>query len=139
LVKDYGIYLVEDPLDEEDFDGFAELTRRIGHLAYIVGDDIFVTNIERIKIGVSKGAANTVLIKPNQIGTLTDTVRAIKFAKGNGYATMISHRSGETCDVSIVHIGVAFGVEFIKTGAIGGERIAKLNEMIRIEEDIKGE
>ncbi len=139
LVKDYGIYLVEDPLDEEDFDGFAELTRRIGHLAYVVGDDIFVTNIERIKIGVSKGAANTVLIKPNQIGTLTDTVRAIKFSKENGYATMISHRSGETCDTSIVHIGVAFGVEFIKTGAIGGERIAKLNEMIRIEEEIKGE
>jgi len=139
LVKDYGIYIVEDPLNEEDFDGFAKLTRRIGHLAYIVGDDLFVTNVDRIKIGVSKGAANTVLIKPNQIGTLTDTVRAIKFAKDNGYATMISHRSGETTDVSIVHIGVAFGVEFIKTGAIGGERTAKLNEMIRIEEDIKGE
>ncbi len=139
LVKDYGIYIVEDPLDEEDFDGFAELTRRIGHLAYVVGDDLFVTNVERIKLGISKGAANTVLIKPNQIGTLTDTVRAIKFAKENGYATMISHRSGETTDVSIVHIGVAFGVEFIKTGAIGGERTAKLNEMIRIEEEIKGE
>jgi enolase len=139
LVKDYGIYIVEDPLEEEDFDGFAKLTRRIGHLAYIVGDDLFVTNVDRIKIGVSKGAANTVLIKPNQIGTLTDTVRAIKFAKDNGYATMISHRSGETTDVSIVHIGVAFGVEFIKTGAIGGERTAKLNEMIRIEEEIKGE
>ena len=139
IVKNYGIYLVEDPLDEEDFDGFAELTRRIGHMAYVVGDDIFVTNVERIKIGVDKGAANTVLIKPNQIGTLTDTVRAIRFSKDNGYATMISHRSGETCDTSIVHIGVAFGVEFIKTGAIGGERIAKLNEMIRIEEELKGE
>ena len=139
IVKNYGVYIVEDPLDEEDFDGFAKLTRRIGHLAYIVGDDLFVTNVERIKMGVTKGAANTVLIKPNQIGTLTDTVRAIKFAKDNGYATMISHRSGETTDVSIVHIGVAFGVEFIKTGAIGGERTAKLNEMIRIEEEIKGE
>ena len=139
IVKNYGIYLVEDPLDEEDFDGFAELTRRIGHIAYVVGDDIFVTNVERIKIGIAKGAANTVLIKPNQIGTLTDTIRAIRFSKDNGYATMISHRSGETCDTSIVHIGVAFGVEFIKTGAIGGERIAKLNEMIRIEEELKGE
>ncbi len=139
IVKDYGVYIIEDPFDEEDFESFAELTRRIGHLAYIVGDDIFVTNVERIKMGISKGAANTVLIKPNQIGTLTDTVKAIKFAKENGYATMISHRSGETCDTSIVHIGVAFGVEFIKTGAIGGERIAKLNEMIRIEEEIKGE
>ena len=139
IVKNYGIYLVEDPLDEEDFDGFAELTKRIGHIAYVVGDDIFVTNVERIKIGVDKGAANTVLIKPNQIGTLTDTIRAIRFSKDNGYATMISHRSGETCDTSIVHIGVAFGVEFIKTGAIGGERIAKLNEMIRIEEELKGE
>ena len=139
IVKNYGIYLVEDPLDEEDFNGLAELTTRIGHIAYVVGDDIFVTNVERIKIGVDKGAANTVLIKPNQIGTLTDTIKAIRFSKDNGYATMISHRSGETCDTSIVHIGIAFGVEFIKTGAIGGERIAKLNEMIRIEEELKGE
>ncbi len=139
IVKEYGVYIVEDPLHEDDFDGFAELTDRIGHMAYVVGDDLFVTNVERIRMGVSKGAANTVLIKPNQIGALTDTFRAIKFAKSNGYATMISHRSGETCDVSIVHIGVAFGVEFIKTGAIGGERTSKLNEMIRIEEELKGE
>ncbi len=139
LVRDYGIYIVEDPLQEEDFDGFAELTRRIGHLAYVVGDDIFVTNVERIKMGISKGAANAVLIKPNQIGTLTDTVKAIKLAKENGYATVISHRSGETCDDSIAHIGVAFEIDFIKTGTIGGERIAKLNELIRIEEEIKGE
>ena len=139
LVKDYGIYIVEDPLHEDDFEGFAELTRRIGHLAYIVGDDLFVTNVKRIKMGIEKGAANAVLIKPNQIGTLTDTVNAIKLAKENGYATVISHRSGETCDTSIAHIGVAFGCEFIKTGAIGGERTAKLNELIRIEEEIKGE
>ncbi len=139
LVKDYGIYIVEDPLDEEDFDGFAELTKRIGHIAYVVGDDIFVTNTERIKMGIEKGAANAVLIKPNQIGTLTDTYRAVKLAKENGYACMISHRSGETCDTSIAHLGVAFGCEFIKTGTIGGERLAKLNELIRIEEEIKGE
>jgi len=139
LVKDYGIYIVEDPLEEEDFEGFAELTRRVGHLAYIVGDDLFVTNVKRIEMGVKMGSANAVLIKPNQIGTLTDTVRAIKFAKENGYATVISHRSGETCDNSIAHIGVAFGCEFIKSGAIGGERTAKLNELIRIEEEVRGE
>ena len=139
LVKDYGIYIVEDPLEEEDFEGFAELTRRVGHLAYIVGDDLFVTNVKRIEMGVKMGSANAVLIKPNQIGTLTDTVRAIKFAKENGYATVISHRSGETCDTSIAHIGVAFGCEFIKSGAIGGERTAKLNELIRIEEEVRGE
>ena len=139
LVKDYGIYIVEDPLDEEDFDGFAELTKRIGHLAYVVGDDIFVTNVERLKIGIEKNSANAVLIKPNQIGTLTDTYNAIRLAKENGYMCMISHRSGETCDTSIAHLGVAFGCEFIKTGTIGGERIAKLNELIRIEEEVKGE
>ncbi len=139
LVKEFGIYIVEDPLHEDDFDGFAELTRRIGHIAYVVGDDLFVTNVDRIKMGIRKGAANAVLIKPNQIGTLTDTYNAIKTAKESGYATVISHRSGETCDASIAHIGVAFGCEFIKTGTIGGERIAKLNELIRIEEEIKGE
>ncbi len=139
LVKEYGIYIVEDPMDEEDFDGFAELTKRIGDSIYIVGDDIFVTNKERLKIGIEKGAANTILIKPNQIGTLTDMHETIRLAKENGYACMISHRSGETCDTSIAHLGVAFGCEFIKTGTIGGERLAKLNELIRIEEEIKGE
>ena len=139
LTKDYGIYIVEDPLDEEDFDGLAEITRRIGHMAYVVGDDIFVTNTERLKRGIDKGAANTILIKPNQIGTLTDTYNTVKLAKESGYACMISHRSGETCDTSIAHLGVAFGCEFIKTGTIGGERLAKLNELIRIEEEIKGE
>jgi len=139
LVDEFGILIVEDPLDEEDFDGFAELTRRIGDRAYIVGDDIFVTNKKRLEIGIEKGAANAVLIKPNQIGTLTDMHDTIRLAKENGYACMISHRSGETCDESIAHLGVAFGCEFIKTGTIGGERLAKLNELIRIEEEIKGE
>ncbi len=139
IVRDYGIYIVEDPLQEEDFEGFAELTKRIGHLAYIVGDDIFVTNVKRLKIGIDKNAGNAVLIKPNQIGTITDMYKAIKLAKENGYACMISHRSGETCDNTISHLGVAFGCEFIKTGTIGGERIAKLNELIRIEEEIKGD
>ncbi len=139
LVKDYGIYIVEDPLHEEDFEGFAELTKRIGHLAYVVGDDIFVTNSKRLERGIEIGAGNAILIKPNQIGTLTDTYETVKLARENGYACMISHRSGETCDTSISHLGVAFGCEFIKTGAIGGERIAKLNELVRIEEEIRGE
>ena len=139
LTKNYGIYIVEDPLHEEDFEGFAELTKRIGHLAYLVGDDIFVTNVERLRKGIELGSGNAVLIKPNQIGTLTDTYETVKLAKENGYACMISHRSGETCDESIAHLGVAFGCEFIKTGTIGGERIAKLNELVRIEEEVRGE
>ncbi len=139
LVKDYGVYIVEDPLHEDDFEGFAELTRRIGHLSYVVGDDLFVTNRERLKKGIEIGAGNAILIKPNQIGTLTDTYETVKLAKENGYACIISHRSGETCDTSIAHLGVAFGCEFIKTGTIGGERIAKLNELVRIQEEIRGE
>jgi len=139
LVKDYGVLIVEDPLHEEDFEGFAELTRRIGHLAYIVGDDLFVTNSKRLEIGIEKGAGNAILIKPNQIGTLSDMHDTIRLAKESGYACVISHRSGETCDTSIAHLGVAFGCEFIKTGTIGGERVAKLNELVRIEEEIKGE
>ncbi len=139
LVKDYGAYIVEDPLHEDDFEGFAELTRKIGHLAYVVGDDLFVTNRERLKRGIELGAGNAILIKPNQIGTLTDTYETVKLAKENGYACVISHRSGETCDASIAHLGVAFGCEFIKTGTIGGERIAKLNELVRIQEEIRGE
>ncbi len=139
LVKDYGVLIVEDPLHEEDFEGFAELTKRIGHLAYIVGDDIFVTNAERLEMGIEKGAGNAILIKPNQIGTISDMHDTIRLAKESGYACVISHRSGETCDASIAHLGVAFGCEFIKTGTIGGERVSKLNELVRIEEEIKGE
>ncbi len=139
LVKDYGVLIVEDPLHEEDFEGFAELTKRIGHLAYVVGDDLFVTNVERLEMGIEKGAGNAILIKPNQIGTISDMHDTIRLAKESGYACVISHRSGETCDASIAHLGVAFGCEFIKTGTIGGERVAKLNELVRIEEEIKGE
>jgi len=134
LVDEYGVFIVEDPLHEEDFEGFAELTKRIGMKALVVGDDLFVTNVERIMRGIEIGAANAVLIKPNQIGTLSDTYEAVKLAKENGYTTIISHRSGETEDPAIAHLGVAFRCEFIKTGTIGGERTAKLNELIRIQE-----
>ncbi|MDI6888267.1 MAG: phosphopyruvate hydratase [Methanocellales archaeon] len=136
LIERYSLYYVEDPLEENDFDGFAKLTERVECL--ICGDDLFVTNPERIKEGIKMGAANTVLIKPNQIGTLTDTYEAIKLAKDNGYHCVMSHRSGETPDETIAHLAVAFDIPIIKTGVIGGERIAKLNELVRIEEDISG-
>jgi enolase len=134
LVDTYGLFYVEDPLHEEDFAGFAELTRKIGMKCLVCGDDLFVTNVERLKRGIEIGAANTVLIKPNQIGTLTDALDAVRLAKQHGYTTVISHRSGETPDETIAHLAVGWGATLIKTGAVGGERVAKLNELIRIEE-----
>ncbi len=136
LVDKYDLISVEDPLDEEDFEGFAELTKQIGNKCYVIGDDIFMTNYERIRKGLEMGAANGVLIKPNQIGTLTDTIRAIKLTKSYGCIPVVSHRSGETTDETIAHIAIGFQAPFIKTGAISGERIAKLNELIRIEENL---
>lgn len=136
LVDEYDLYSVEDPLQEEDFEGFARLTRAIGHRCLVVGDDLFVTNPKRIERGIAKGAANAVLVKPNQIGTLTDTIAAVRLAHNHGFRTIISHRSGETTDDTIAHLGVAFGCTAIKTGAVGGERVAKLNELIRIEEEM---
>ncbi|MDO9537464.1 MAG: phosphopyruvate hydratase [Thermoplasmata archaeon] len=137
LVKEYGLHLVEDPMDQNDFKGYASLTEAVGKKCIIVGDDLFVTNKERLTTGIKKGAANAILIKPNQIGTLTDTYETVQLAKQNGYKTVISHRSGETTDDTIAHLGVAFGSYAIKCGAVGGERIAKLNELIRIEEDLE--
>jgi enolase len=136
LIEDYKLFYVEDPLHEEDFDGFAELTRRVGKKCLICGDDIFVTNVLRIQKGIKVGAANAVLIKPNQIGTLSDTLDAIELAKRNHYVPVISHRSGETPDKTIAHLAVGWGCPIIKTGVVGGERIAKLNELIRIEEEL---
>ncbi len=136
LVDKYGIIYVEDPFHENDFEGFAELTKQIGNKCMICGDDIFVTNIKRIQRGIEIGAANTVLIKPNQIGTLTDTFKAVKLSKDNGYKVVVSHRSGETEDETIAHLSVAFNATLIKTGVVGGERIAKLNELIRIEDEM---
>ena len=104
----------------------------------VVGDDIFVTNVARLQRGIERGAANAILIKPNQIGTLSDTEAAVDLASRNGYGTVMSHRSGETTDDAIAHLAVAFGCVAIKTGAVGGERVAKLNELIRIEERLTG-
>ncbi|NGM69334.1 phosphopyruvate hydratase [Natronolimnobius sp. AArcel1] len=135
LVTEYNLAYVEDPLDENDYEAFAELTDRVGDRTLICGDDLFVTNTERLTDGIDQGAANSILIKPNQIGTLTDAFDAIELATENGYESVISHRSGETEDTTIAHLAVATDAPFIKTGAVGGERTAKLNELIRIADD----
>ncbi len=134
LVDRYNLIYIEDPLFEEDFDAFADLTEQVGDRCLVCGDDLFVTNVERITKGIETNAANCVLIKPNQIGTLTDTFEAIHLARENGMETVMSHRSGETTDATIAHLATAFECIFLKTGVVGGERIAKLNELIRIEE-----
>lgn len=135
LVERFDIVSVEDPLDENDFEGFAELTDRVDD-CLVVGDDLFTTQVERVQRGVEVGAANAVLIKPNQVGTLTDTFETINAAHRNGYETIVSHRSGETEDVTIAHLAVAARSHGIKTGVVGGERTAKLNELIRIQEEL---
>lgn len=136
LIDEYGLIYVEDPLYEEDFGSFAALTEQMGSACLICGDDLFVTNPSRIGKGITEGSANCVLIKPNQIGTLTDTYEAISLAHRHGMETVMSHRSGETGDTTIAHLGCAFGCVFIKTGVVGGERTEKLNELIRIEESM---
>ena len=133
LIEEYDLRYVEDPLDEDDFENFAELTQRVGDRTLICGDDLFVTNTDRLQRGIDIDAANSILIKPNQIGTLSDTFDAIELAVKNGYDPVVSHRSGETEDTTIAHLAVATDAPFIKTGAVGGERTAKLNELIRIE------
>lgn len=136
LVDEYGLVYVEDPLYEDDFVSFASLTRQVGSSCLVCGDDLFVTSPSRIEKGISEGSANCVLIKPNQTGTLSGAYEAISLAHRSGMETVISHRSGETEDASIAHIGSAFGCVFIKTGVVGGERTVKLNELIRIEESM---
>lgn len=135
LVSDYQLAYVEDPLHEDDFDGFARLTDRVGEETIVCGDDLFVTNVDRIERGIEDQAANAVLVKPNQIGTLSDAFDAIEVTERNGYTPVISHRSGETEDTTIAHLAVSAAAPYIKTGAVGGERTAKLNELIRIEQE----
>lgn len=134
LASEYDLVYVEDPLDEEDFEGFADLTARVGGETLVCGDDLFVTNTDRLARGIDEESANAILVKPNQIGTLSDAFDAVELAAKNGLAPVISHRSGETEDTTISHLAVATAAPFIKTGAVGGERTAKLNELIRIEE-----
>ncbi|MDD1658700.1 MAG: enolase [Methanomicrobiales archaeon] len=134
LIDAYGLVYVEDPLHEDDFAGFADLTRQVNDRCLICGDDLFVTSAERIMTGIEAGSADCVLIKPNQVGTLTETFEAVKLAHRHGMETVMSHRSGETTDDTIAHLATAFGCIFLKCGVVGGERTAKLNELIRIEE-----
>lgn len=135
LLDQYPLVSIEDPLDENDWDGWVALTDGIGERVQLVGDDLFVTNPERLEEGIVKGAANALLVKVNQIGTLTETLDAVELAHRSGYRTMMSHRSGETEDTTIADLAVAVGSGQIKTGAPArSERVAKYNQLLRIEE-----
>jgi enolase 1/2/3 len=135
LAGRYPIISLEDGMDEEDWDGWAALTQRLGPRLQLVGDDVFVTNTERLQRGIDLGVANSILIKVNQIGTLTETLAAIRLARENGYTAVISHRSGETEDVTIADLAVATGCGQIKAGAPSRtDRVAKYNQLLRIEE-----
>ncbi len=137
LFDRFDLYYFEDPLQEEDFDGFAKVNDQIGNRCLIVGDDLIVTNPQRLETAIGKKSINSLIVKPNQIGSLSETENVIKLAKRNNVLPIVSHRSGETTDTSIAHIAAGFQCPVIKTGAVGGERIAKLNELIRIEEKTK--
>ena len=136
IIDTYKMFYVEDPFDESDFEGFSQLTSQVGNKCLICGDDLFVTNKELLAKGIEMKAANAIIIKPNQIGSLSETYATVKLAKENNIVPVVSHRSGETTDETIAHLAVGFAAPLIKTGAIGGERIAKLNELIRIEEEL---
>ncbi|OUO59258.1 phosphopyruvate hydratase [Collinsella sp. An271] len=137
LVEKYPIISIEDGLAEEDWDGWVKLTQRIGDKVQLVGDDLFVTNTERLKKGIEMGAANAILVKVNQIGSLTESLEAIEMAKKAGYACIVSHRSGETEDSTIADLAVATNAGQIKTGApCRSDRIAKYNQLIRIEDEL---
>jgi enolase len=140
LAGRYPILSIEDGMDEEDWDGWRALTDRIGERVQLVGDDLFVTNTERLKRGIDSGVANSILVKVNQIGTLTETLAAIDMARAAGYTAVMSHRSGETEDTTIADLAVATGCGQIKTGAPSrSDRVAKYNQLLRIEEALGGD
>ncbi len=137
LLKDYPIISIEDPFSEEDWEGWRAVTEALGNRVQLVGDDLFTTNPEILKKGIKLGVANSVLIKPNQIGTLSETLDTVAIAKENGYRTIISHRSGETEDTFIAHLAVGLNAGQIKTGSVSRtDRTAKYNELLRIEEEL---
>jgi enolase len=137
LVDKYPIVSIEDGLAEDDWNGFKLMKEKLGNRIQIMGDDLFVTNVERLRTGIEENAANSILIKLNQIGTLTETLDTIELAKTNNYTTVISHRSGETSDTIIADLAVAVNSGQIKTGSIcRSERIAKYNQLLRIEEEL---
>ncbi len=134
LTDTYPIVSIEDGLDQNDFDSWSEFTKRLGRRVMLVGDDLFVTNTARLREGIGEGAANSILVKPNQIGTLSETLEVIRMAKDNNYSFILSHRSGETEDTTLADISVAVNSPFIKSGApCRGERVAKYNRLLRIE------
>ncbi len=136
-VRDYPIVSIEDGLAEDDWNGWALLTKEVGDKIQLVGDDLFVTNVERLQEGIDKGVANSILIKVNQIGSVSETFDAIDLARRNGYTSVISHRSGESEDTFIADLAVATGAGQIKTGSASRtDRVAKYNQLLRIEEEL---
>ena len=136
-VAKYPIVSIEDGLAEDDWDGWKAMTEKLGKTIQIVGDDLFVTNVKRLRMGIEKRVANSILIKVNQIGTLTETLDTIDLAKKHGYTAVVSHRSGETEDTTIAHLVVAMNTGQIKTGSVcRTDRICKYNELLRIEEEL---
>jgi enolase len=139
LSVDYNILSIEDGMDESDWDGWSLLTRKIGNKVQLVGDDLFVTNTDILSRGIEQGVANSILIKFNQIGTLSETLAAIRMARKAGYTAVISHRSGETEDTTIADLAVATGAGQIKTGSLcRSDRVAKYNRLLRIEQELGG-
>jgi enolase len=137
LVEKYPIISIEDGLDENDWDGWKKLTDALGKKIQLVGDDLFVTNVERLSRGIENGIANSILIKVNQIGSLTETIAAVNMAKNAGYTCVMSHRSGETEDNTIADLAVALNTGQIKTGSASrSDRMAKYNQLLRIEEEL---
>jgi len=137
LIERFPIVSLEDGNAEDDWDGWQEVTRRLGERIQLVGDDIFVTNPDRLQQGIERGVANSILVKVNQIGTLTETIEAVRLAQANGYTAVMSHRSGETEDATIADLAVALGTGQIKTGAPArSDRVAKYNQLLRIEEEL---
>ena len=137
LVAAYPLVSIEDPLDESDWDGWAQLTAELGSKLQLVGDDLFVTNVTRLSQGIKSKTANSILVKVNQIGTLSETLAAIDMARNAGYTAVMSHRSGETEDTTIADLAVATGCGQIKTGAPSrSDRVAKYNQLLRIEEEL---
>ena len=135
IVDRYPIFSIEDPLDEEDWEGWSKITSAIGSRVRLVGDDLFVTNVKRLERGIKENSANAILIKPNQIGSVTETIKAVQMAQNKGFIAIMSHRSGESEDTTIADLAVALNTGYIKTGApCRGERTAKYNQLLRIEE-----
>ncbi len=132
LVDRYGIRYLEDPFEQEAYDSFAELTKAVGSKTLIVGDDLYTTRLSRLEEGLRRHATNSILIKVNQVGTLTDTLATVDYARAHGQRTVTSHRSGDVPDGWLAHLAVATEAAALKCGLLGGERVAKLNELLRL-------